>query len=612
MFTAMTSNPDSTHPEGAADRPTSTVGSFSSGGARQDSSGGSHSESAAGGAGGAGGPVPAMDARGAHGTASADDVAYLVAPPYSTSGTDDHPAWHELESEAATALSLDGVAAKRTDSAATIEGWLLGLEARTTAFSTGIEIGRGWEWEAVIVGPPETHYEGLAYRLELFVPADYPESPPTPRWRSLVIHSQLQEDGTLVLPETYAKLLDWKGLRRQWSAASAAAAASGTDPPAFLGLLAVASLSYQMLTSWLEETPQPLPEHLALKYWRDHDPGEGSHGHGHSHGGGHDRGHGDHEHRHMVPFAYKKLMELDGAERRAALAKLEERLMLVQREQSMRVMATHVFCVRSYAPHYKHEELFDDEVGWRDEWFTPSFLEAVRSGTADSIRRIMTEVSPGVFQCDMMQPEYCAMLAEEVQAFEDTDLPHLRPNSMNNYGVIVNHIGMKWMMDILVEKYMRRIGAVLFPDDGGATLDSQHSFVVKYAEDEDRSLDMHTDDSEVTLNLSLVDTFTGAGLTFCGRADSTSHRKSSLVYEHRVGRAVFHAGVHRHGANRLESGVRLNLIVWARSAQFRTAPGFAERRRRRGDEAAPDIVCLSRKHDEDYDEIMGRAGSIAT
>ena len=62
----------------------------------------------------------------------------------------------------------------------------------------------------------------------------------------------------------------------------------------------------------------------------------------------------------------------------------------------------------------------------------------------------------------------------------------------------------------------------------GLSLDSHHSFMVRYKQGEDLGLDMHTDDSDVTFNICFVDNFTGAMLAFCGRMGSPTHRHFTL------------------------------------------------------------------------------------
>ena len=82
----------------------------------------------------------------------------------------------------------------------------------------------------------------------------------------------------------------------------------------------------------------------------------------------------------------------------------------------------------------------------------------------------------------------------------------------------------------------------------------------------DRNLDMHHDASEVTLNVCLGrGEFSASGLRFCGEFGRADHRQSKLQLQHSLGRAVLHLGRHRHGADDIASGERVNLIVWARS-----------------------------------------------
>ena len=68
--------------------------------------------------------------------------------------------------------------------------------------------------------------------------------------------------------------------------------------------------------------------------------------------------------------------------------------------------------------------------------------------------------------------------------------------------------------------------------------DAHHSFIVRYKSDEDPGLDMHTDDSDVTFNVCMNNNFTGAGLTFCGDAGTSRHRKLAFRYRHEMGRVV--------------------------------------------------------------------------
>ena len=154
-------------------------------------------------------------------------------------------------------------------------------------------------------------------------------------------------------------------------------------------------------------------------------------------------------------------------------------------------------------------------------------------------------------------------------------------------------------MDALQARVLSPVAEALFPAQGGGCLDGHHSFIVQYSEGADLGLDMHTDDSDVTFNVCLGKEFSGAGLQFCGVLGGPSHRKRSLVYHHAKGRCVVHLGAHRHGADDLESGERLNLIIWNHSSLYRSSRAYRWRDVPPETEP-PDPQCLSYTHDVDY------------
>jgi hypothetical protein len=128
-------------------------------------------------------------------------------------------------------------------------------------------------------------------------------------------------------------------------------------------------------------------------------------------------------------------------------------------------------------------------------------------------------------------------LVEEVESFENSGLPVMRPNSMNNYGLILDEIGFTPMLDQLRSQYVSPFASILYPHVGGASLDYHHGFIVpaacpppristshrlyrnsllrfwspkvQYKLSEDKKLDFHYDESEVTLNVCLGKEFQG-------------------------------------------------------------------------------------------------------
>lgn len=235
-----------------------------------------------------------------------------------------------------------------------------------------------------------------------------------------------------------------------------------------------------------------------------------------------------------------------------------------------------------------------------DDWLDAELLAAVRSRDEARMRALLTEVSPGVFSFVLARPELCDAFLEEIAAFEASGLPKARPNSMNRYGVIVNEIGMERFIDEIQREVMCPLTEFLYANVPGClSLDHHHAFVVEYQAGADLGLDMHHDDSEVTLNLCLGKEFTGAVLTFCGVFGTKAYRKLTYQYTHVPGRAVLHLGRQRHGADDISSGERMNLIIWGKSSSLRAVLP-SERPVHAGE--VPDVVCLSYTHDIDYEE----------
>ena len=61
----------------------------------------------------------------------------------------------------------------------------------------------------------------------------------------------------------------------------------------------------------------------------------------------------------------------------------------------------------------------------------------------------------------------------------------------------------------LRDHYISAITSILYPDWGGASLDSHKAFVVKYKLGEDTDLTQHYSDAKINVNGSLRKSFTG-------------------------------------------------------------------------------------------------------
>eukprot|EP00927_Polykrikos_kofoidii_P066169 TRINITY_DN61817_c0_g1_i1.p1 TRINITY_DN61817_c0_g1~~TRINITY_DN61817_c0_g1_i1.p1 ORF type:complete len:551 (+),score=77.36 TRINITY_DN61817_c0_g1_i1:142-1794(+) len=276
---------------------------------------------------------------------------------------------------------------------------------------------------------------------------------------------------------------------------------------------------------------------------------------------------------------------------------------MVDQERIMQRKRVHV--ISSYERQQLHRALFDAERGWVCEWFDPVFWEAHMNGTESAWKGLMKEEALDIYSFPLFTTAFCDMFIEEMDNFQASGLPAMRPNNMNNYGVIVNQIGMEQILDKLQQEFLQPLAKVLFPGIG-SYLDGHHSFIVRYKVGEDLGLDIHTDDSDVTFNVCLGRDFTGAGLRFCGNQGSAHHRHSSALYFHRKGRCVVHLGHRRHGADDITAGERLNLIMWSRNSEYRRSNGYRRHNMQsRGtgyerEDGPPDKVCVSFTHDRDY------------
>jgi hypothetical protein len=213
----------------------------------------------------------------------------------------------------------------------------------------------------------------------------------------------------------------------------------------------------------------------------------------------------------------------------------------------------------------------------RDDFFIPAFRRAVRAGSPADLRGICAEVHPGVFTFDMLRPSVCREILEEIDSFEEwmaqAELPVVRPNTMNNYGAVLDTFGMGPMLQELMQGYVQPLAALVYPEVGGGSLDEHHGFVVEYQIGKDTELDFHVDASDVTLNVCLGKQFEGGELFFRGVRCGLCQHTEPLPHEifdvgHVPGRALLHRGNHRHGANPILRGQRYNLILWCFSSSF--------------------------------------------
>lgn len=273
--------------------------------------------------------------------------------------------------------------------------------------------------------------------------------------------------------------------------------------------------------------------------------------------------------------------------------------------------------IAAYSPLRLHPGLYEAGPGsrgleaWSKAGLSPGLVTALREGSVGSLVKV---VVPGVFTFNMFTDTACDDLLAELENYErvaaDQEWRIARPNSMNNYGVIIDNIGLEPWIDALQTDVLRPVASELFPLEG-AELTRHHAFLVAYEPGADLGLDMHTDDSDVTFNLCLGKEFSGGGLIFCGQLGKPNHRQFQHAYQHKKGTCLCHLGRHRHGADDVVSGQRRNLIIWNTNPCYRGTreylglrPHFFLEYNR--ESAPPDKLCVSVTHDRDAAEVLGK------
>lgn len=217
-------------------------------------------------------------------------------------------------------------------------------------------------------------------------------------------------------------------------------------------------------------------------------------------------------------------------------------------------------------------------------------FEVLRDGS-DGVSAAIVTV-PHVFNSD-----FCNKLTAELIHFAESGIAYTRPNTMNrNGGVLLYELGFQSFLDQLVSDYLNFVAKVVVPDDfQGCDIDSHKVFTVAYQDPSlkglrttmrsgpiDQHLSLHTDNSEATMNLHLAGTWTGGGLNFYGRGTSGNYENDlkSVKQPERLLKfrqassksqsfALFHSGSEFHEAQPIDSGWRLNLIMWLRSSGVR-------------------------------------------
>ncbi|XP_054154020.1 2-oxoglutarate and iron-dependent oxygenase domain-containing protein 2-like [Oppia nitens] len=238
----------------------------------------------------------------------------------------------------------------------------------------------------------------------------------------------------------------------------------------------------------------------------------------------------------------------------------------------------------NYRP--KHPDIYRLSV----DYLCKSFVDLVdQCKRGDQLSEILPHIRTvsrerRVYQFDVFTTEFCDKFIDECDHFNGSPMPKTRPNTMNNYGILLNELGFdEHFLTPLRVDYLNPLAKVFFPDwigsDGSGDgtsdgLDSHRAFTIKYSLNEDRDLFTHYDNSEVTLNVCLGKQFTGSEVYFGSfrtehQQRHTDHTSITAPVVHSPGVGLFHLGQQMHGSMPITDGQRQNLVIWMRASTVR-------------------------------------------
>lgn len=204
--------------------------------------------------------------------------------------------------------------------------------------------------------------------------------------------------------------------------------------------------------------------------------------------------------------------------------------------------------------------------------FEPSLVEAIER---NAISSITTQIGPDLWQLPVFSEEGCRRLTDLIDdrlRWQRT-CPTEPPNSMHYAGVVFGPMALSNTMSLLRTAIVEPLRPSMFPEV--SALDEDYAFAATYGAGLDHRLAFHVDDSEITLNVSLGDSFEGGEIVFQGRR-CPQHRQEPHRAEEEVpiqlpaGHGLIHAGNHRHLVTTVH-GSRRNLIIWCKSSGTRAS-----------------------------------------
>lgn len=202
-----------------------------------------------------------------------------------------------------------------------------------------------------------------------------------------------------------------------------------------------------------------------------------------------------------------------------------------------------------------------------------------KAGIRLAIADLLAEDVEGIHSIDLFNAKACMLLCERTKEFysftnlkvqTDRDLLAFTSRSPPLY-----HMGLEWIEKLLLW-IVNLILPVTFQEYSDVDIDWCQGYVVGYAPSrrdtsaQRSALINHTDDSEVTINISLTEAYDGGEIVFRGLRGKKNSDEITLLTKPSQGRALFHSGRRLHEVKEVHAGERYNLIFWTRSTKVRS------------------------------------------
>ncbi|XP_077532335.1 2-oxoglutarate and iron-dependent oxygenase domain-containing protein 2-like isoform X2 [Haemaphysalis longicornis] len=211
----------------------------------------------------------------------------------------------------------------------------------------------------------------------------------------------------------------------------------------------------------------------------------------------------------------------------------------------------------------------------KDAYLHPDFLDMVKKvSTPEGLpASCVLSKEKEVYQIPLLTQEFADKLLRELDHFERSDMPRMRPNVLNNYETILSHLGFdEGFVAPLRDRYLTPLAKALFPAWTGSRLDSHVAFTTFNSPCSKQRLEYRFDNSEVSLDVCLGRRdFEGGELYFADMSDCDPMLADCPIhlYKPKPRWAVLRRGQQMHGSLNVTSGERVNLVLWLRSSELR-------------------------------------------